>query len=559
MAEQLYQRLSEDGLLNPQELQALLPGLSHGDFKPVETQWELTQLLGEVAGCETVDLSKVQFHQEALNLVPAKVARTVRVLPLYLEGGTLVVAQYDPLDVLGADRIRRICSCEVRVVCAPREQLLRYMDIHYGSQEQATVEKWIETSRTDVRARQEHGVRKQRVLFPEYEADLGRPSVEQLVEAIVSHAVKKRATDIHITCHADRVELRHRVDGVLREGILIPKEIHPSLVSRIKLSAGLDITTHRFPQEGNFDTEVEGTRVQVRTSVFPTIHGEDIALRLLHRAMYLKDMATLGFSERKLELFTNLLDNPKGMILVTGPVGVGKTTTLYSALTRLAQQGRRVVTLEDPVECKLEHIAQSQVSPQTGYDFARGLRSILRMDPDVVMVGEIRDVETAQMALRASLTGIMVMSTLHTDRAAGAMPRLLDMEVEPYLLTSSLLGVLSQALVRVICEECKEPARPDPRFIESHGLPAELAEATLWRGAGCDRCEGTGYYGRTGIFELLCMDDQVREATKRRADTAEIHKVARQQGMQTIVEDGLEKARQGITTLEEVVRVTAGR
>ena len=297
----------------------------------------------------------------------------------------------------------------------------------------------------------------------------------------------------------------------------------------------------------------------MRASVFPTIHGEDIDLRLLHRAMYLKDMSTLGFSPEKLRLFVDMLDSPKGLLLVTGPVGVGKTTTLYSSLRRLSQKDRRIVTLEDPIECRLENVAQSQVSAQTGFDFARGLRSVLRMDPDVIMVGEIRDVETARMALRASLTGMMVMSTLHTDRAAGAPARLIDMEVEPYLLTSSLLGVLSQALVRTICEECKRPAEPDFQLIESRDFPKDLADGPLWRGEGCDRCGGTGHYGRTGIFELLRMDDEVREKVKQRADTPEVEALARRQGMETLVEDGLDKVRRGVTTLEEVVRVTAGR
>lgn len=562
IAHQLYQRLSEQGRLTATELDELWQsGEAAAPTQPLDSEWDLASWLGSAGGCETLDLREVKFQKSALRLVPARVARAVQALPLYTEDNdrVVVVAMYDPLDVIAVDRVRRAAQREVRIVCAARSQLLRYLEIYYGSEEEAVVEKLMTRSRDHVLARSRIREKNKGVLFAEYEQDLGRTPVEQLVDAIVAHAVARRATDIHITCHPDKVVLKHRVDGMLRDVFAIPKEIHRSLVTRLKLAAGMDITSKHLPQDGNIQVKVKDGEVQVRASVFPTIYGEDIGLRLLYQSMYQKDLSALGFVDWKLRLFEQMLDMPKGLVLVTGPVGVGKTTTLYASLNRIEEQDRRIITLEDPVECRLKNIVQSQVHPATGYDFAAGLRSVLRMDPDVLMVGEVRDVETARMSLRASLTGILVLATLHTDRSAGAVPRLLDMEVEPYLLTSSLQGVLAQGLVRTICPDCREEHKPSPALLHAHDLPEALLEETFWKGAGCDRCEYTGYLGRTGIFELLVIDDTVRDLIVGRGTRVQIEQAARKRGMQTMIEDGIEKARQGITTFEDVLRVTSGR
>lgn len=562
IAHQLYQRLSEQGRLTSTELEELWQSETVEPLtQPLDSEWDLASWLGRAAGCEALDLREVKFQKSALRLVPARVARAVQVLPIYTEddGKTVVIATYDPLDVIAIDRVRRACKLDVRIVCAARSQLLRYLEIYYGSEEEAVVEKLLSRSKDHVVARNRMREQKKGMLFAEYEQDLGRTPVEQLVDAIVGHAVARRATDIHITCHPDKVVLKHRVDGMLRDVFAIPREIHRSLVTRLKLASGMDITSKHLPQDGNMQIKVKEAEIQVRSSVFPTIYGEDIGLRLLYQSMYQKDLSALGFVDWKLRLFEQLLDMPKGLVLVTGPVGVGKTTTLYASLNRIEEQDRRIITLEDPVECRLKNIVQSQVHPATGYDFAAGLRSVLRMDPDVLMVGEIRDVETARMSLRASLTGIMVLATLHTDRAAGAMPRLLDMEVEPYLLTSSLQGVLAQGLVRTICPDCRDEHKPSPALLHAHDLPEELLEETFWKGSGCDRCEYTGYLGRTGIFELLVVDDTVRDLIVSHGSRLQIEQAARKRGMQTMIEDGLDKARQGITTFEDVLRVTSGR
>jgi len=558
MANDLYQRLREKGRLEPEDLRAALPGAGKG-VTSIEDETQLAKALAAAAGCEYVDLANVEFQPDALSRVPAKVAQRTVSIPLRVDGADLIVAISDPLDFPSIDRVSRVSGMNARVVCATLEQVRRYIEKHYGSAEQADVDRYIRQSQRDLRSREKTGPRSRGLFFTEYEADLGSPPVEKLLDAIVAQAARKHATDIHITCHPDAVRMAFRVDGALREVCTIPRDIQASLLSRVKLTSGMDITLHRLPQEGNFEQEVDGDKVQLRASVFPTIQGEDIALRLQYRAMYRKDLSGLGFGAAKLRRFLSMLDSPKGMILVTGPVGVGKTTTLYSALARLSDRRRRIVTLEDPVESRIDHVAQSQVAPEQGYDFARGLKSILRMDPDVIMVGEIRDPETAQMALRASLTGMLVLSTLHTDRAAGAIPRLLDMDVEPYLLTSSLLGVLSQALVRTICPECKEQAKLVISAHDLEYLPSGLTNEALWRGAGCDRCDGTGYLGRTGIFELLVMDDDMRAKVKEKADLPEIHRLAREHGMETMIEDGVDKARGGQTTVEEVLRVARSR
>lgn len=559
IANQLYDRLDEQGRLTPDELSQVWPANGGAD-EPLDSQTQLAQWLANAAGCEVVDLRDEAIDKSALRMLPARVARVVQALPLRVDADeNLVVATYDPLNVTAIDRIRRACQRPVKLACAARSQLMRYVEIHYGSAEEAAVEKLITRSRNDVLARGKYSGASASMMFTEFEEDLGQTPVEQLVQAMVSHAVARRATDLHITCHPDKVVLKHRVDGMLRDVFAIPPEIHRSLITRLKLSAGMDITSKHLPQDGNIEVKVKDTTVQVRAAVFPTIHGEDIALRLLYQQLYNRELRALGFSEWKLKLFQQLIDSPKGFVLVTGPVGVGKTTTLYGSLNRLVEHERRIVTLEDPVECRLPNIVQSQVSPATGYDFATGLRSVLRMDPDVLMVGEIRDVETARLSLRASLTGVLVLATLHTDRAAGAVPRLLDMEVEPYLLTSTLRGVLSQGLVRKVCSECRHEHKLSAASLRAHGMPEELSEEIFFKGAGCERCEYTGYFGRTGIFEMLVVDDAIRDQIIARASRTDIEQTARRRGMQTMIEDGLEKARAGVTTFEEVLRVTSGR
>ncbi|MGW8271813.1 MAG: type II secretion system ATPase GspE [Thermodesulfovibrionales bacterium] len=374
----------------------------------------------------------------------------------------------------------------------------------------------------------------------------------RLLNALLQQAVKERASDIHIEPYETELDVRMRVDGVLDTVIRPPKIIQDALISRIKIMANLDIAEKRLPQDGRIKILVGGRDIDIRVSVIPTVFGERAVLRLLDRRHGVIGLAELGFNEEKKGIFMDLLSKPNGIVLVTGPTGSGKTTTLYAALNSIYSVEKNIITVEDPVEYQLRGIGQIQVNPNIGLSFAAGLRSILRQDPDIIMVGEIRDGETAEIAIHASLTGHMVLSTLHTNDAASAVARLLDMGVEPFLVASSLIGVLAQRLVRRICSHCKTeyPATESERafFARPPGM--------LYRGAGCPRCKGSGFLGRTGVFELMVVGGTIRSMIAQKSDAGAIRDVAMKGGMATLRKDGLERAREGLTTIGEVLRVT---
>jgi len=382
-------------------------------------------------------------------------------------------------------------------------------------------------------------------------------SIVKFVNQVIAEAIERRATDVHFEPFEDALRVRYRVDGVLQEANIPPevRQFQPAIVSRLKILSRLDIAEKRLPQDGRIRLKVAGREVDVRVSVIPMLHGEAVVLRLLDRTAMLLGLEHLGMSDRDRAIFERLLALPHGIILVTGPTGSGKTTTLYAALSRINDVSRKIVTIEDPIEYHLRGINQIQVSGKAGLTFARGLRSILRHDPDVILVGEIRDRETADIAVQASLTGHLVFSTLHTNDAPGALTRLVDMGVEPYLVASSLETVLAQRLVRLICNNCRESFVPE----DMGTLAAELADdppRVLYRGAGCRECLGTGYRGRTGIFETMLVTGTIRGMILERASAGQIRKVASQEGMKSLREDGWRLVRSGRTTLEEVLRVT---
>ncbi len=377
----------------------------------------------------------------------------------------------------------------------------------------------------------------------------------RLLNALLQQAVKERASDIHIEPYENELDVRMRIDGVLRSVLKPPKLIQDALVSRVKIMAGLDIAEKRLPQDGRIRLLIGGRDIDVRVSVIPTVHGERVVLRLLDRRHGVIGLTELGMEPAEQSLFEKLLGNQSGIILVTGPTGSGKTTTLYAALNRIHTTEKNIITVEDPVEYQLKGIGQIQVNPKIGLTFATGLRSILRQDPDVIMVGEIRDIETAEIAVQASLTGHLVLSTLHTNDASSAVTRLVDMGVEPFLLSSSLLCVIAQRLVRLICTECRYEYTPDENEL-SYFNAMQINVERLFRGRGCQRCQYTGYYGRTGIFELLYLDSNIRKLIKKDVSSQEIKEVAVSQGMKTLLEAGIQKAAEGLTTLEEVLRVT---
>ena len=394
--------------------------------------------------------------------------------------------------------------------------------------------------------------------FVEHLRDLASEApVIRLVNLIIGRVIDMRASDIHLEPFDDGLHVRYRVDGVIRTEEIVSPQLSPAVNSRVKLMAHLDIAERRLPQDGRIKTRVKGRELDLRVSTIPTVHGESVVMRVLDRTSVRYSLESMGFEADTLTRFNQLLGRPHGILLVTGPTGSGKTTTLYAALSKIDSDAHKIITVEEPVEYQLEGINQIQVHQQIGLSFARALRSILRQDPDIIMIGEMRDTETAQIAVQSALTGHLVLSTLHTNTAAGAIIRLQDMGVEPYLITSSVNGVLSQRLVRRLCPHCKEAYVPDPQVVKESGMDRlGLSAPRLWRAVGCPQCRQTGYSGRTGIHELLVMDDVMRRGILDGLDSASLHTKATAAGMHTLYEDGLRKVADGVTTLDELLRVT---
>lgn len=394
--------------------------------------------------------------------------------------------------------------------------------------------------------------------FVEHLRDLASEApVIRLVNVIIGRVIDMRASDIHLEPFDDGLHVRYRVDGVIRTEDIVSPQLSPAVNSRVKLMAHLDIAERRLPQDGRIKTRVKGRELDLRVSTVPTVHGESVVMRVLDRTSVRYSLESMGFEADTLERFNQLLARPHGIVLVTGPTGSGKTTTLYAALSKIDSDAHKIITVEEPVEYQLEGINQIQVHQQIGLSFARALRSILRQDPDIIMIGEMRDTETAQIAVQSALTGHLVLSTLHTNTAAGAIIRLQDMGVEPYLITSSVNGVLSQRLVRRLCQHCKQDYVPDPKVVKDAGMDRlGLKTPKLWKAVGCPHCRQTGYSGRTGIHELLVMDDTMRRGILDGLDSASLHTKATAAGMHTLYEDGLRKVADGVTTLDELLRVT---
>ena len=394
--------------------------------------------------------------------------------------------------------------------------------------------------------------------FVEHLKDLASEApVIRLVTQIIGRVIDMRASDIHLEPFDDGLHVRYRVDGVIRTEEVVNPQLSAAVNSRVKLMAHLDIAERRLPQDGRIKTRVKGRELDLRVSTIPTVHGESVVMRVLDRNSVRYSLESMGFETDTLERFNQLLARPHGIVLVTGPTGSGKTTTLYAALSKIDSDAHKIITVEEPVEYQLEGINQIQVHQQIGLSFARALRSILRQDPDIIMIGEMRDGETAQIAVQSALTGHLVLSTLHTNTAAGAITRLQDMGIEPYLITSSVNGVLSQRLVRRLCEHCKQPYQPDEAVIQKTGLHRlNLGTRPLFKAVGCNHCRLSGYSGRTGVHELLVIDDAMRRSILDGKDSSSLHQQAMNAGMHTLYQDGLRKVVDGVTTLDELLRVT---
>ncbi|MFQ5839206.1 MAG: GspE/PulE family protein [Candidatus Methylomirabilales bacterium] len=506
----------------------------------------IASTLAAQARVKYVDVAQYNLQSQAVSMVPEEFARKHHLLPLTFTGNVLVVAMANPFDVMTADELRQLVRCQVEVVATTETAILRALDRAYG-----TGENWQEI--VEQCLRQIRGTARGGRLDPEAAMN---PPVIRLIDTVLAGAVRDGATDIHLEPEEKAVRTRYRVDGLLRYGPDIPKGLQAPVISRVKIMANLDIAENRLPQDGRFTFSFGGREIDIRASTFPTIQGENVVLRILDRAQLILGLEQIGFGPEHLTTIKHALEATSGIILVTGPTGSGKTTTLYSALSALNAEERNIITIEDPIEYEIPGIRQSQVNVKAGLTFANGLRSLLRQDPDVIMVGEMRDHETVDIAIRASLTGHLVFSTIHTNDAAGAIPRLMDMGAAPFLVASSVTLIVAQRLVRVICLGCKEEVTPDPALMDRIGIQPKPDKFKFYQGKGCDKCSGTGYRGRIGAFEVLQVTPEIVGLIMERADSPTIKKAARAQGMRTMLEDGVGKALRGITTLEEVARET---
>ena len=509
---------------------------------------KIIDFLGHHLGIPYVDLKGYLIDPEVIELVPEEMVRKYKLVPLFKMENNLTVAMVDPLNIAATDALVHQTGLSIEPMVSTEENIIETINQCYSKARHPEGLLGEENEGNFVSG---VGVAEQKL-----ESIAATPPIVRLVNEIILAAVRERASDIHLEPEEKDLPVRFRIDGVLREARVLSKKLELAIVSRIKIVANLDIAERRVPQDGSFTVTVKNRPIDLRVSTFPMAFGEKVVMRVLDRERFLMGLEQLGFLPQTLKIFNSLIQRPHGIILVTGPTSSGKTTTLYAVLNTIKSVEENIITIEDPIECSLPMVKQSQINPKAGLTFARGLRSFLRQDPDIIMVGEIRDYETAEIAIRASLTGHLVFSTLHTNDAPGALTRLIDMKVAPYLVSSGIIGVLAQRLVRRICPQCKESYPEDRETLTKLGLGGKN-ELKLYRGRGCDYCRGTGYYGRVGIFELLTMNNKIKELAMDQTPTNILKEAAREAGMKTLREDGLEKVIQGITTIAEVMRVTS--
>lgn len=548
--EQLQNLLFELNLINQDELNKAIEETKKLK-RPLEKIVVENRLLSKAAlygaiakhmGFTYLSLDGVNKADEELTkIVPAALARQTLAVPIKIVNGTLQIAMADPTDLYSIDQIQMQTGMPLDIALSSPQEIndaLNRMyaersaiadllsDLHKGGPQASAKEMMAEGS-----------------------------SIIKLVDLILSQAVRDHASDIHIEPEQETTRIRFRIDGILHEIPSPPKPWEVAIISRIKVLSGMDIAESRIPQDGHFQAKMEDKIIDFRIATIPTIYGENLVMRILDTASVMIGLEKLGFSSYEhLKKYEELIAKPYGIILSTGPTGSGKTTTLYSALMRINTIDRNIITIEDPVEYRLGLIRQIQVNPKAGINFAGGLRAILRQDPDVIMVGEIRDQETATIAIQAALTGHLVFSTLHTNDAPSSITRLVNMGIEPFLISASLMGIMAQRLIRLICSDCKETYEPSKALLDKWGLKGKEG-IKLYRGKGCEKCKGTGYKGRLGVFELMVLDDELREMIIAEASTMALRKKAQEKGMLLLAEDGVSKALKGMTTIEEVARV----
>jgi type IV pilus assembly protein PilB len=558
--------LVERGLLNESQIEQILDkqtkeykrfGEIVRDLRMV-SETELIKALAQQLGVDVFDLNTYDPAEEIASKIPEDVARRTRSVPIAMtdEGEVLKVAVLDPMDVAKLDDLKRLAGVEIEPVVGSHGDIERAIERLYGLS--SFFREFGELSDEEALEfiQLEEGTDED-VDLQEITEIAEEAPVVKLVNLVIAKALRDGASDIHIEPAQHNLRIRYRINGVLiEEDMAPPKRLQSAVITRVKILSSMDIAEKRIPQDGRFHVRLHGMEVDIRVSSLPTYHGEKIVMRLLETNRDQLTLEAIGFPAGALQDFRGLIRRPNGIVLVTGPTGSGKTTTLYSALAEINSPEKNIITVEDPIEYQLEMINQVQTNPKAGLTFASSLRSILRQDPDIMMVGEIRDVETARIAIQASLTGHMVFSTLHTNDAAGAIVRLVDMGIPRYLIANSVVGVLAQRLVRTICTACSDPYEPDPEMLRQLAGTEAFDGFSFKKGKGCSECMGTGHRRQTGIFELLLVTRKIRDLINQGAESADIVEAARDQGLRLLREDGLEKVLSGITTLEEVVRVT---
>ncbi len=564
--ERIADILMDDGLLLPAQLEEVMQIQKAQGGRLVKlltekgyvTEQDMVISMGRCLDVPPINVSKLRVPESVTSLIPKEMARNYKLAPICKLDGKLFVAMADPMNVLAIDDIRQRTKLEIVPMIATEKGVQDALSgVSTGGASMAQVMKAAEE---EAGAAGDTGhketARNNLDLDQAQAAGTDDGPVVKIVNMILVQALKEKASDIHIEPFEKGIKLRYRVDGNLLEASSPPKALQLAMASRIKILAGLDIAERRLPQDGRFRIRVSGKEIDLRISMLPTVHGEKIVIRILDKSALSGSIHQLGLDEQTFMHFKRAIDAPHGMILVTGPTGSGKTTTLYSVLQELNNPEYNIVTVEDPVEYQLVGVNQVAVRTEIGLTFAAALRSILRQDPDIVMIGEIRDQETADIAVKAALTGHQVLSTLHTNDAAGAISRLDDMGIEPFLISSSVLLTCAQRLVRRVCTNCKEEFTPEPEVFRELGIE-EIAGETFYRGAGCERCSQRGYSGRAAILEVLPVTESIRRLVIKRASASVIKNQAVQEGMKTLRMAGIDKAREGITTLEEVLRITS--
>ena len=554
--------LQEHNMVTPEQIEDARSSLMGNNLSVVDiliqnnviTEQDTLALLASQFGMEMVSLEGFDIPVEIRDLIPADTARRFRVVPLYRNEGTLTVAVSDPLDVDNLDSLRYMLKYEVEGVVALNSEIQACLEKYYAADDAMdTMMDQLTEGTVDVAVSGTEDI-----VAGDDASDTDAPIIK-LVSLIILEAYRHRSSDIHLEPLEKRFRVRYRIDGVLHEVDSPPKRLQSAIVSRIKIMSNMKISEKRIPQDGRIQVNIKGRELDLRVSTVPTNHGESIVMRILDKQNLALGLPKLGFFSDDQQTFEMLIQQPDGILLVTGPTGSGKTTTLYACLNYVNHPDRKIITVEDPVEYQLSGINQVPVRTDIGMTFAAALRAILRQAPNIVMIGEIRDVETAQIATEASLTGHLVFSTLHTNDAPSAITRLLDIGVKPFLVASSLRAAMAQRLVRCICDSCKETYTPEPSELRLLGAAAkDFSGVDLYRGRGCNKCSLTGYSGRKGIFEIFLVDDAIQQMVFDKQPASHLRAYARENGMRTLREDGLRKVIAGVTSIQEILRVTMG-